>query len=117
MALREYLNVDIIEKEPFRIDIAEKEILSCKLTVLDILQYREKAVVSGLIQEVPIKLTPTKFQTSQAFVTGSLKVFLNGVKIKIADITEVTTQIFTIVDSTITEDLIEVEFLEPTLEG
>jgi len=102
MALQEYLNVELVEKE----------IINCELRVIDILSYREKTITTGIIKEVPTKISATRFSTSVEFVTGSLSVYLNGLKIRIADITEINNQIFTIVDSTIASDLIEVEFLE-----
>lgn len=102
MAMREYLDVEI----------AEKEIITCDLKIIDVLQYREKSIVTGLIQEVPTKINATRFQTSSAYVTGSLKVFLNGLKVAIADVTEISSQIFEIVDTTIANDIIEVEYLE-----
>jgi len=100
--MREYLDVDI----------SEKDIVTCDLYVVDVLQYHEKTVVSSLIQEVPTKLTPTKFQTSKTYITGSLKVFFNGLKVAITDITEISSQIFEIIDITISSDLIEVEYIE-----
>lgn len=100
--MREYLDVDI----------SEKDLITCDLHVIDVLQYHEKTIVSGLVQEVPTKLTATKFQTSKVYVTGSLKIFLNGLKVAIADITEVSSQIFEIIDTTIPSDLIEVEYVE-----
>lgn len=101
MALKEYLDVTI----------TEKELIEVELNVIDVLQSREIITVSGLVEEVPTKLTATRFQTSQVYVTGSLKVFLNGIKVHIVDITEESSQIFTIIDSTIIGDVIETEYL------
>ena len=112
MAIQDQLTVELVEKEIVNIDLVEKEIINCELKVTEILSFREKRIVSGLIHEVPTKILANKFSTSVEFVTGSLSVYLNGLKVKIADITEIDNQTFTIVDSTILSDLIEVTYLE-----
>jgi hypothetical protein len=108
----DYISAQLVEKDVIKVEFVEKEIISAKFTVVDILNYLERAVVTGLIQEVPTKLSAIRFQTSKSFVTGSLKVFFNGLKIAKVDITEINSTIFEIIDSTISQDLIEVEYLE-----
>jgi len=110
MALREYLDVEITEKEILKVEILDKEILSCELKVVDILQLHDR--ITNLKQEVPTKLTAIKFETSLPFVTGSLKVFFNGLKIANADITEISSTIFQIIDVTVLSDKIEVEYVK-----
>lgn len=92
--------------------ITEKEIISVKFTVIDIINYLEKTVVTGLINEIPTRLSFVRFQTSKPYVSGSLKFFLNGLKEAKADITEISTTIFEIAEAVIAEDDVEVEYLE-----
>ena len=92
--------------------ITEKEIISVKFTVIDIVNYLEKTVVSGLIREIPVKLSSTRFQTSKPFVTGSVKFILNGICEAKADITEISTTIFEIAEAILSDDDYETEFLE-----
>jgi len=102
MAIKEYLDVKILEKE----------IITCDLKVVDVLNYVEKSIVSGIIKEVPTKITATRFQTSSQYTTGSLSCYINGLKVPISALTEVTSQIFEIADTTIVSDAIEVEYTE-----
>ena len=92
--------------------ITEKEIISVKFTVIDIINYLEKTVVTGLINEIPTKLSSIRFETSKPYTTGSLTVYENGLKMHIADITEIDSQTFEIIDVTDAEDIIEVSYLE-----
>lgn len=101
MAVRDYLEVEI----------AEKEIINCEFKVIDVIQYREKTIVGGIVQEIPTKLSAVRFRTSQAWVSGSLKVFINGLKVQISDITVINTTTFEISDTTISSDVVEVEYL------
>jgi hypothetical protein len=112
MALKEYIDVQIIEKEHIDIKITEKEIVRCELRVIDILNYLEKTVVSGLIQEEPIRLSLVRFQTSKSYITGTIKFFLNGIKEKQSDITEINSTIFEIAEAILTDDDVEIEYLE-----
>lgn len=105
-----YISAKIVEKDIIKVDFIETEVISAKFTSVDILKYLE--TVTNLIQEVPTKLSAIRFRTSKKFISGSLKIYLNGLKIKIADITEITDQIFEIVDSTISIDVIETEYVE-----
>jgi len=92
--------------------LLEKEIISVKFTVVDILNYVEKEIVRGLIQEVPTKLSSIRFQTTKPYVSGSIKFFLNGLKEQKSDITEISTTIFEIVEAILITDDFEVEYTE-----
>jgi hypothetical protein len=82
------------------------------LRTIDVLKSVEKEVISGLIQEVPTKLSSIRFQTSKPFVTGSIKFFLNGLKEKKADITEISSVIFEIAEAIASNDDFEIEYIE-----
>jgi len=86
--------------------------ITVSLRTIDIINYLEKTVVTGLINEIPTRLSFVRFQTSKPYVSGSLKFFLNGLKEAKADITEISTTIFEITEAVIAEDDVEVEFLE-----
>jgi hypothetical protein len=82
------------------------------LRTIDVLKSVEKTVVSGLVQEVPTKISSIRFQTSKPFVTGSIKFYLNGLKEKQSELTEISTTIFEISEPILTIDDFEVEYLE-----
>jgi len=86
--------------------------ITVSLRTIDIINYLEKTVVTGLINEIPTRLSFIRFQTSKPYVSGSLKFFLNGLKEAKADITEISTTIFEITEAVIAEDDVEVEYLE-----
>lgn len=113
------LNIDtisatLIEKDLIKVSFIEKEIVSVKFTVVDVLNYVEKHIVSGLIQEVPTKISSVRFETSHSYVTGSIKFFRNGLKEKKSDITEISSTIFEISEAVLLDDDIEVEYVELT---
>jgi hypothetical protein len=90
----------------------EKEIISARFTVVDVVNYYEKYIVNGLIQEVPTKLSAIRFETSLPFVTGTIKFFLNGIKEAKADITEISSTIFEITEAIASDDDFEVEYVK-----
>jgi len=92
----------------------ETEIISVNFTVVDILHYLEKTTTTELITEVPVRLSSIRFQTSKPFVSGTIKFFLNGLKEKQADLTEISTTIFEIAEAVLLDDYVEVEYLELT---
>jgi len=108
----ETISVNFTEKDLIKVNFIEKEIISAKLTVVDILHYCEKTIVSGLIQETPTKLSSVRFQTSESFVTGSVKFFLNGLKESQTDLTEISSTIFEISEAIASDDSFEVEYVE-----
>lgn len=92
--------------------ITEKEIISVKFTVVDILHYVEKTIVSGIIRENPVKLSSVRFQTSKPYTPGSIKFFLNGLQEAKADLTEISTTIFEITEAVASDDDFETEYTE-----
>lgn len=106
------ISATIVEKDLIKVTFVEKEIISVKFTVIDIVNYLEKTVVTGLIGEIPTRISFVRFQTSKPYVSGSLKFFLNGLKEAKADITEISTTIFEITEAITVEDDVEIEYLE-----
>ena len=106
------ITATLIEKDLIKVNFIEKEIISAKFTVVDVLNYVEKHIVSGLIQEVPTKLSSIRFQTSKSYVTGSIKFFLNGLKEKQTGITEISSTIFEVSEPILSYDDFEVEYVE-----
>lgn len=106
------ISVNFIEKEIIKADFLEKEIITAELITVDVLHYIETQCVSGLIQEVPTKLSSVRFQTSEPYVSGSVKFFLNGLKERKADLTEISTTIFEISEAIADDDTYEVEYVE-----
>ena len=92
--------------------LSETEIITVSINSIDIVHYLEKQVVSGLVQEIPTKLSAIRFQTSLPYVTGSLKFYLNGIKELQSDLTEISSIIFEIAEAIDVSDDFEVEYLE-----
>lgn len=68
-----------------------------------------------IVHEAPTKISAVRYQTSQSFVAGSLKVFLNGLKEQIADVNIITSTIFEFYDSREIGDLVEVSYVRKTI--
>ena len=102
--------------ENISVVLSETEIITVSINSVDILNYLEKTVVTGgtLITEVPIRLSTVRFQTSLPYSSGSIKFYLNGLKERKADLTEISSTIFEIAEAVIAEDDVEVEYLELT---
>jgi len=106
------ISATLIEKDLIKVTFIEKEIVSVKFNVVDVLNYVEKHIVSGIIQEVPTKLSSVRFETSHTYVTGSIKFFLNGIKEKQSGITEISSTIFEISQAILIDDDYEIEYVE-----
>jgi|SRR3972149_8395109 len=106
------ISANFIEKDLLNVNFAEKELIRADFKTIDILHYLEKYIINGLIQEVPIKLSSSSFQTSKPFITGSIKFYLNGLKEKQLDIIETNATIFEITEEILIDDDFEVEYLE-----
>jgi len=104
------LKVNLIEKELVDINLVEKELVDIDLIVIDVLHYHEKEIISNFILETPTKLTASKFQTSKEYTSGTLIVYLNGIKEKY--ITELTSTTFEFEIDTVDTDTIEVAYVE-----
>jgi len=68
-----------------------------------------------IVHEVPTKINSKRYQTSQMYVAGSLKVFLNGMKEQKTDVNIITSTLFEFYDDTEVEDIIEVEYVRNTI--
>lgn len=104
-------------QENFDVELIEKEIVTVDLKVIDILDYYQTTIetVSNLKQEVPTHISGFQFQTSSAYLSGSLKVYINGLKEKFSQVQEDSTTLFTLLDSiNIALDSVEVEYIEAT---
>ena len=63
-----------------------------------------------IYNEVPTKLTVTQFQTSNNFVSGTLRVYLNGLREKFVTIDAIS--IFSLPIDSVTDDSIEVDYVK-----
>jgi hypothetical protein len=63
-----------------------------------------------IFNEVPTKLNVTQFQTANAYVSGTLTVYLNGIKEKY--IIEESTTVFSLPIDSIDDDYIEVDYIK-----
>jgi len=63
-----------------------------------------------IYNEVPTKLTVTQFQTSNNFVSGTLRVYLNGLREKFVTIDAIN--IFSLPIDSVTDDSIEVDYVK-----
>lgn len=111
--MEETFTVEFIERELVDIEFAEKELVEINLNTIDILPSigSEGVNISAFeFSEVPIKINSKRFNTNFNFATGSLIVFLNGIKEKYITIIDSTTFEFLI--DTITEDDIEVNYIK-----
>ena len=59
---------------------------------------------------MPTKLTVTQFQTSNNFVSGTLRVYLNGLREKFVTIDAIS--IFSLPIDSVTDDSIEVDYVK-----
>ncbi len=117
MALQEYLECELIEKELITVELIEKELITVELKVIDILDYYRRFTESNSKQEVPTHVSGLQFRTSIAYASGSLKVFINGIKEKISQVQEDSTTLFTLLDSIdVALDYVEVEYMESTIQ-
>jgi len=102
----------IVEKEIIVADIVEKEIISTEFRAIDVLFNNRIAEAITLIQEEPIRLTLNKFRTEFIFISGTIKVFVNGLKVKINDVIELDSRTFQVSENLILSDYIEVEYIK-----
>jgi len=94
--------------------LSDTEIITVSINSIDVVNYLEKEVVSGIFQEVPTKLSSVRFETSKEYTPGSIKFFLNGIKEKISGITEISSTIFEVSEAIQIDDDYEVEYVELT---
>jgi len=66
----------------------------------------------SVFNEVPSKISATVFQTAFDFVSGTVRVFLNGIKLDSSTITETNTNEITLDDSTKVGDIVEINYVK-----
>ena len=109
--------VDFIELELVDIEFVEKELITINLNTIDVLP--------ALTSEVDIELfvfneTPTnvnalpskRFRIANTFVTGKLKVYLNGMKIHSSEITIHSSTEFSFPIDIIASDKVECSYIK-----
>jgi hypothetical protein len=91
------INVTITEKELINVDFEEKEILEVIFKQIDRIGAYTKlqtAIQEILIfNEKPTQNSDTEFETTNEYVSGTLRVYINGIREQ--HITETSNQIFT----------------------
>lgn len=109
----EYVKVKIAEETPITIKTEENPI-NIKVTgagfvegVIDVDSIKNYVKI-----ETPTELAPNRFQTANQYISGLLEVYLNGLKLSTADVTEISTQIFEISIDTISTDVVEVKYFK-----
>ena len=114
-----YITADLVEKELFEVEISEKEIITVKLTTVDVIYKSvDETVYDDIYGKIVMSETPTRvnastFQTSNAYRTGTLKVYLNGQKIHNSEITESSSSTFSFDNyNTDLSDLLEVSYIK-----
>ena len=96
-------------------EIIEKEIIEVDFTSVDILYKTDEISIPLFIyNEVPILVTSVLFRISNDYRTGTLEVFLNGIKLNSTDMTEVSATTFTIAKAKLASDTIEVNYIKTT---
>ena len=74
------------------------------------LEELESEIPNFIFNEIPTKLTVKKFQVANVFRTGTLRVFLNGIKEK--NITIINSTTFELPIDSVTLDIIEVSYIK-----
>jgi len=103
------VKVELIEKELVKVNFIEKEIVRVELKAVDILRGAGK-IDTLILNENPTKISSKRFQTLNSYTSGSLQVYLNGIKEKY--ITEIDSNKFEFEIDTIEEDTIEISYIK-----
>jgi len=94
-------------------EIVETEIISVNLTTIDtIYKSDEVSIPLFIYNETPILVTSVLFRTSNTYRTGTLMVFLNGIKLNSTDMAEASTNTFTIAKAKLSTDSIETSYIK-----
>lgn len=96
------------------VEYIDNELIEVELTSIDVvnntLQFTESLEEYLKVNEVPIKLTASLFQTVNNYIAGSIMVFYNGIKHKA--ITASSDNTFSFDFDTIVGDIIEVNYIK-----
>lgn len=116
MPYRDYLDVDLYEKEVIEVDIIERDLISVDINVVDIITDRgwvwETIRDYYIHNETPTKVNAREFTTEYEFIAGSLVVYYNGIKEKA--ITEIGTTKLQFPYDTLADDTVEVSYIRAT---
>lgn len=108
------IEVDLIDKELINVNLVDKELVEIILNAIDILPgYKadfEAIMFAFVFNEIPTKINSKMFRTNHDVMTGTLRVFLNGIKEKY--ITIVNSNTFKFLIDTVLEDDIEVNYIK-----
>ena len=114
MAIKQYVEARIIEKELLEVDLLTKEIYNVELKTVDIIKDKSWVITTikeNLIDnELPTKINATRFRLENDYVSGSLVVYLNGLKEK--GITEVSETDFTFDEAIKASDIVECSYIK-----
>lgn len=106
----EKIKIKIAEKDPITVKVGDKDPIKVKVKGLALPQgYLDADTLKNwLKKEVPTKLTASKFQTAYNYTL--LSVYLNGQRLGVSDVTELTDDTFEISIDSIITDVVEVEY-------
>lgn len=100
--------VDIVEKELVRVDFVEKELIEVVFNQVDRIGAFTKLQVALLdiliYNELPTRLSSTTFRTANEYVSGTLRVYFNG--LRESNVTELNNTSFKIADTESTDDIV-----------
>lgn len=109
------INVTLVDKDLVKAEIVEKEIINVKLSIIDILMgnstIARRVRESYIVNEIPTHIENLKYRVTNNYSSGTLQVFLNGLKEK--NITELSSTEFEFKTgvSVTEDDTIEVAYL------
>ena len=108
------ITATLIEKELFKVDISEKDIITVNFTTVDILyKTDEVSIPLWIYNERPTEINSKLFRTTNEYRIGTLRVFLNGIKLNSTDMIEVSSTTFTIPIAKIATDSVECSYIKP----
>ncbi len=134
---KELIDVDLIEKEIIDVTLNQVDVIPRKTYLYELsdvdsdnatdnqlLQYDSSSEtwkpvnVSAVVNlntvynEEPTQVTTSRFNTANNFLTGTIRVFLNGIKLKSSEVTRINSNTFELSEPIITGDLIEVNYIK-----
>ena len=113
MSNPEYIDAILTEIEPFEVEMVEKELISVNFTSIDTIFTPDEISIGLFVyNESPTKMTSIKFQTDNEYRPGKISVFLYGLKFSKSDVTENSSNTFTISIPTISTDTLEVNYIK-----
>lgn len=114
MAKNELLYVELVEKELVNTEIAEKELIRIALSTIDVI-HSTASVENTILNETPVNinsLPSARFSVANAFVSGKIQIFLNGMKIHNSEIIFHSSTEFSYPLDIISTDMVEVAYIK-----